>query len=153
MNKALVAGRLGMDPEVRVTAGGREVAKFSLATSERRKDPSGEVKEFTTWHRVVAWDGYARVARDYLKKGSFVLIEARIHNDSYEDRDGRKVPTSELIVLNIELTPRGDSSSSGNRPPEDRGTGQAPPQEQAPPPRQEAPDGVGGGFSDDDLPF
>lgn len=97
VNKAILVGRLGRDPEVRVTGGGQSVASFSIATNERWKDKnSGEFKERTEWHNIVAWGKLAELCRDYLSKGSQVYIEGRLQTREYEDKDKIKRRTTEI---------------------------------------------------------
>src|SRR5690554_7863187 len=90
LNKAMIIGRLGSDPEVRYTQSNTAVATLSIATSERFKDSNGEYQERTEWHRVVAWSRLAEICQQYLKKGSLVYIEGPIQTRSWEDKDGQK---------------------------------------------------------------
>jgi single-strand DNA-binding protein len=110
LNKVFLIGRLGKDPEFRVTQNGSKITKFTLATDERRKNDDGSQATSTEWHRVIVWNRLAEVARDYLRKGSLVFVEARIHYDSYENQQGQKVYTTELSCLSFKmLEPRRDS--------------------------------------------
>ena len=93
VNKAILIGRLGKDPELKYTSGNKAVCNFSLATTEKW---SGN--ESTTWHNIVAWGKSAESMKEYLVKGQEVYIEGRIDNRSYEDKDGKKKYTSEVIV-------------------------------------------------------
>lgn len=95
MNKVILAGNVGGDPEARVTGSGNTVVNFSIATSYKR-----DGNERTDWHRIVAWGRTAEVIRDHVKKGDKVLIEGRIQYDSYE-RDGVTIPTSEITVTHF----------------------------------------------------
>ncbi len=138
VNKAILIGNLGRDPEMRYTPNGTAVTKFSIATSEKFKDKSGELQERTTWHRIVAWGRHAEVANEYLSKGSPVYIEGRIDNSSYEDKDGNKRYTSEVVLQKMEFLGRkGDSSTSGF--------------DQTAPAEADFPEATPG--EDDDLPF
>lgn len=113
VNKAILIGNLGKDPELRYTAGGKAVVSFSLATSERWKDQSGEKKESTTWHNIVAWGKQAEVIKEYLRKGQSVYIEGRIENRSYDDKEGNKKYISEVVVQNFQfLTKRQDNAGA-----------------------------------------
>lgn len=113
VNKAILIGNLGKDPELKFTQSGKAVVNFSLATSERWSDQSGEKKESTTWHNIVAWGKQAEVMNEYLKKGSQVYIEGRIDNRSYDDKDGNKKYISEVVVQNFQfIGRRGDSSGA-----------------------------------------
>jgi single-strand DNA-binding protein len=88
LNKALLIGNLGADPEVRTTAGGTRVAGFSLATSRSWTDAQGQPQERTEWHRIVAWDKLAEIAEQFLHKGDRVYVEGEIQYRSYEDKEG-----------------------------------------------------------------
>jgi single-strand DNA-binding protein len=129
INRVTLIGRLGKDPEFR--DGTVPVAKFSLATDSKRKDASGNLVSETEWHRIVCFRRQAEIARDYLRKGSLVYLEGRIHYDSYENKDGQKVYTTEILADNFQML--GGKSEQ---------TQQAAP---APAPAQDLPDG--------DLPF
>jgi single-strand DNA-binding protein len=115
VNKVILVGRLGRDPETRFTSGGQPVANVSLATDETFKDRSGERQKRTEWHRVVLWGKLAEIAQQYLKKGSLVYIEGRIQSRQWEDkRDGQK-KTSFDIVANVMrmLGGRADGAAAG----------------------------------------
>src|SRR5579862_9978643 len=86
VNKAILVGRLGRDPETRFTSGGQAVANFTLATDETFKDRSGERQKRTEWHRIVLWGKLAEIAQQYLKKGQLVYIEGRIQSRQWEDK-------------------------------------------------------------------
>jgi single-strand DNA-binding protein len=114
LNKVLLIGNLGSDPEVRSTASGTKVATLSVATSRQWNNQSGERQEKTEWHRVVLWNnnrgsGLADVAERYLKKGAPVYIEGRIEYRTWEDREGKTRYTTEIVGRElIMLTGRGD---------------------------------------------
>ncbi|MDZ7715306.1 MAG: single-stranded DNA-binding protein [Balneolaceae bacterium] len=110
LNKAMIIGRLGQDPDVRYTQSNTAVANLSVATSERYKDSSGEWKENTEWHRVVAWGRLAEICQEYLKKGSQVYIEGPIQTRSWEDKEGQKRYTTEIKALTMTML---DSKGSG----------------------------------------
>ena len=115
VNKAILVGRLGRDPETRYTSGGQAVANFTLATDESYKDRSGERQKRTEWHRVVLWGKLAEISQQYLKKGMLVYIEGRIQTRQWEDkRDGQKKSTTEIVanVMRM-LTSRADSAAAG----------------------------------------
>ena len=103
LNKAMIIGRLGQDPEVRYTQNNTAVATLSIATNERFKDNMGEWKERTEWHRVVAWGRKAEVAQEYLKKGSQVYIEGPIQTRKWEDKDGQTRYTTEIKALTLTM--------------------------------------------------
>ena len=98
LNKAILIGNLGKDPELRYVASGNAVASFSLATSENYKDKSGAKQTRTVWHNIVVWGKLAEICNQYLKKGSQVYLEGRIDNRSYDDKDGNKRYISEVVV-------------------------------------------------------
>ena len=114
VNKVILLGNLGKDPEVRRLDDGRGVANFSLATSETYKNKSGEKVTNTEWHNIVLWSPLADIAENYLKKGSQVYIEGKISNRSYEDKDGVKKYISEVVGREITLLGRAPSSDSMN---------------------------------------
>ena len=115
VNKAILVGRLGRDPETRYTSGGQAVANFTLATDETYKDRSGERQKRTEWHRVVLWGKLAEIAQQYLKKGMLVYVEGRIQTRQWEDkRDGQKRMTTEIVgnVMRM-LTSRAEGAAAG----------------------------------------
>ncbi len=145
VNKAILIGRLGKDPELRYTSGGKAVASFSLATSERWSSADGQKQESTTWHNIVAWGKQAEVMKEYLSKGKEVYIEGRIVNRSYDDREGVKKYISEVVVQSFQFVgSKGDSASSGGS----GGYSSAPPADMP-----ASPPAGGSGGGDDDLPF
>lgn len=118
LNKAMIIGRLGQDPDVRYTQSNTAVANMSIATSERYKDKSGEWKENTEWHRVVAWGRTAEICQEYLKKGSLVYIEGPIQTRQWEDKDGQTRYTTEIKALTMTMLDSKSSGSNGGRAPE-----------------------------------
>jgi len=117
LNKAMVIGRLGADPEVRYTQSNTAVATLSVATTERYKDRNGEQQENTEWHRIVAWGRLAEICQEYLKKGSLAYFEGPIQTRQWEDKDGQKRYTTEIKALNMQmLDTRGDMGSGGGAP-------------------------------------
>jgi single-strand DNA-binding protein len=151
INKAILVGNLGRDPELRYVASGNAVANFTLATSENYKDKSGNRQTRTVWHNIVMWGKIAEIANQYLKKGSQVYLEGRIDNRSYDDKDGNKRYVSEVVVDSFNgkmlmLGGRGgadDAAASG--PPANAGQGR-PGASMPPGPSAPGPD-------DADLPF
>ena len=104
VNKALIIGNLGQDPEIKYTQSGSPVANLSVATSERWKDKStGDQKEQTEWHRVVVFGRLAEIAEQYLKKGSKVFIEGKIQTRDWEDSEGRKRYTTEVVAREMTM--------------------------------------------------
>ena len=110
VNKVILVGNLGRDPEVRFTPGGTAVANFTLATTDRWTDPSGEKKERTEWHRIVVWGKQAEIAGEYLKKGRQVYVEGSLQTREWTDRDGNKRYTTEVRVQRFQMLgrPEGD---------------------------------------------
>jgi len=98
INKVILVGNLGKDPELRYTPNGTAVANFPLATTSRWKDSSGEFQEKTDWHRIIAWGRQAEVCNEYLKKGSQVFVEGRIQYRSFDDKEGNKRFVTEIIA-------------------------------------------------------
>ena len=103
LNKAMIIGRLGADPEVRYTQNNTAVANMSVATSEKFKDSNGEFQERTEWHRVVAWNRLAEICQQYLKKGSLVYFEGPIQTRSWENKDGQKQYSTEIKALGMQM--------------------------------------------------
>ena len=109
INKVILIGNLGNDPEVRYTPSGDAVANFSIATSEEWKDKnSGEKKERTEWHRIVAWRRLGEICGEYLSKGSKVYIEGRLQTRKWEDRDGNSRYTTEIVAREMAPPPSND---------------------------------------------
>lgn len=116
LNKATIIGHAGKDAEVRYTGTGTAVASFSVATTESWKDKnSGQTQEKTEWHNVVAWDRLGEICGEWVKKGTQVYIEGRIQNRSYDDKDGNKRYTSEIVAKEMILlgSKRGSDGGSG----------------------------------------
>ncbi len=119
VNKVILIGNLGKDPEVKYTTGGTPVAKFSLATNERFKDKSGEWQERTEWHNIVAFQRLAEIVGEYVKKGGKIYIEGRLQTSSWDDKEsGQKKYRTEIIANDLVLlSGRGgdDAGGSGGR--------------------------------------
>ena len=139
VNKAILIGNLGQDPEMRATTSGTQVANFSLATSENFKNREGERETRTEWHRVVAFGKLAEICGQYLKKGKQVYIEGRIQTRNWEDQSGNKRYSTEIIANQMVMLGRagdgGYSPSESQETPHSDGGSQAPADD------------------DDDLPF
>lgn len=118
LNKAMLIGNLGRDPEIRYTGDGRAIVNFTLATKEEWKDKeSGEKKDRTEWHRVVVYGKLGEICGQYLSKGKQVYIEGRIQTREWEDKDGNKRTTTEIVANNmVMLGSRGDASAPAGRP-------------------------------------
>ena len=152
VNKAILIGNLGSDPEVKYTPSGVPVANVSLATNESWTDRNGERQERTEWHRLVFWRKLAEIVGQYLRKGSKVYVEGRIETRSWEDQNGQKRYTTEIVVNDMQmLDGRGEQAE---------GAAGGPPIPPAPPPDIGGGNSGGSGFAqgggtdaDDDLPF
>lgn len=136
VNKAILIGNLGKDPEIRYTPSGQAVASFPLATTRRWRDKEGQQQEQTEWHNIVVWGRQAENAKEYLKKGRPVYIEGRIQTRNYEDKDGVKRYITEIVALTMQFLGGRPEGATGERT--------------APPPSEEPPDVSA---EDDDLPF
>ena len=147
VNKVILIGNLGADPEVRYTPDGAPVANFNLATSESWNDrSSGEKQERTEWHRLVVWRKLAEIAGQYLKKGSKIYIEGKLQTRSWEDQSGQKRYTTEVVVNELQmLDSRGEGGGGGGDGGISRDPGPAAQAESGPPPAAAA--------EEDDLPF
>jgi len=140
VNKAILIGNLGRDPELRYTASGTAVANFTLATNESWNNKQGEREERTEWHRIVAWGRTGELCAQYLSKGRTVYVEGRIQTREWEDREGQKRRTTEIVAQNVQfLGGRGGSGGGGGG-----GGGRR---------DDEPPDDGPPGPPDDDVPF
>lgn len=152
VNKAILVGRLGRDPETRYTSGGQAVANFTLATDETFKDRAGERQKRTEWHRVVLWGKLAEIAQQYLKKGMLVYVEGRIQTRQWEDkRDGQKRQTTEIVgnVMRM-LTSRAEGAAAGAGGGAGHGRSADADLEGGPMPDESS---AGPEISDEDIPF
>lgn len=151
VNKVILIGHLGADPEVRYTASGSPVANFRIATTDTWTDKNGQKQERTEWHRIVAWGKLGELAGEYLSKGRQVYVEGRLQTRQWDDRDGNKKYTTEIVATQVTfLGARGDAPAGGGG-----GSGT----------KREAPPQTGGGeaeasfeygpppMTDDDVPF
>jgi single-strand DNA-binding protein len=147
VNKVLLLGNVGKDPEIASTNGGTLVAKLSLATSERFKDKQGEWQDRTEWHNLVAYARGAEILRDYVRKGSKLYVEGRLTTRSWDDKEsGRKMYRTEVMVGDISLV----SSPDGARTSRSRTEKSM---ESGPEPQEATDDFEGLGISDRDIPF
>jgi len=144
INQVTIVGRLGQDPEVRQTANQQAVATLSVATSEKWTDKEGKTQEKTEWHRCVAWGKTAELCGKYLKKGSLAGFTGKLQTRSWDDKDGVKKYTTEVIVQNVQfLGSKDDGQGTSPRPADNANAG---PSGYTPP----------ASFSDaglDDIPF
>ncbi|MFZ1977648.1 MAG: single-stranded DNA-binding protein [Bacteroidota bacterium] len=129
INKVILIGNLGQDPELRYTSGGVAVATFSLATNENWKDQDGNAQEKTQWHNLVAWRKLAEICGEYLKKGSKVYIEGRLQYRNYDDKNGVKRYVTEIVIDQmLMLDSKGASSGASDFVPAARSEEPAPPE-------------------------
>lgn len=142
INKAILIGNLGADPQIRYTQSGTQVATFNVATTERRKGQDGQMVESTEWHKIVAWGKLAEICGEYLNKGSKVYIEGKIQTRKWQDQSGNDKYTTEIIAREMKmLSPRGGAATGAQSPAGDYQE----PQFSEPPP------GYGG--TGEDVPF
>ena len=113
INKVFLIGNLGADPEVRFTSEGRAVANFRIATSEVWTDKSGQRQESTEWHRIVVWGKQAETCGEYLKKGRSVCVEGKIRTQEWQDRDGNRRFTTEIVADRVTFLGGRQSDSAG----------------------------------------
>lgn len=109
VNKVIILGRLGSDPELRQTSGGASVANFSLATTEKWTDKSGEKKSHTEWHRIVVWGKLADVCSTFLRKGKQAYVEGKLQTREWQDKDGQTKYTTEIVASSVQFV--GDRNS------------------------------------------
>ena len=149
LNKVMLIGNLGRDPELKMTTGGQPVARFSIATTETWKDKAGEKQSKTEWHNIVVWGKQAEIAEKYLKKGKQILIEGRIQYREYQDQQGVKKTACDIRCDNFQMLGRMEEGGGGrSEGGYSRGGGSsmssAPDYDDMPPPA---------GGPDDDIPF
>jgi single-strand DNA-binding protein len=150
VNKVILIGNLGKDPEVRFTPSGAAVANFNIATNESWTDKSGQKQERTEWHRIVVWGKLAELCGEYLKKGRQCYVEGRLQTREWTDKEGKKNYTTEIVAQTVQFLGgggpgRADGAPVGS-PRQDFGGG--PPDEMGPPMGLGAPNGP-----PDDIPF
>ncbi len=115
INKVILIGNLGKDPEIRYTQSGAAVVNFSIATTERWKGQDGQQQEQTEWHNIVAWKRLAEICSEFLSKGSKVYIEGKLQTRKWQDKDGNDKYTTEIVARDMQmLTPRGASGGGGS---------------------------------------
>ena len=146
INKVILVGNIGKDPETRYMPNGKAVTNFSVATSESWKDANGDKQERTEWHNVVLFEKLAEIAAEYLHKGSQVYIEGSLRTRKWQDKEGKDRYTTEIVGRDMQMLGGRGGAGSG----ESSGGGRAAPERSssnaAPPPSDD------GGF-DDDIPF
>lgn len=146
VNKVILLGNLGKDPELSYLPSGQSVAKFSLATSRKYKDKNGELKEETEWHNIVAWGKLGEISAQYLKKGRQAYVEGRISSRKWEDREGKQRTTVEIVANEVVLLGgRGDEGGEAPARPTEAARPAKPSDDFGEPASQE--------ITDDDIPF
>jgi single-strand DNA-binding protein len=151
VNKVILIGNLGKDPEVRFTPSGAAVANFNIATNESWTDKSGQKQEKTEWHRIVVWGKLAELCGEYLKKGRQAYVEGRLQTREWTDKEGKKNYTTEIVAQTVQFLGGGPGRSEGGGGGGGGGGsgrsdfGGGPPDEMGPPP--------GGPGGSDDIPF
>ena len=150
INKVIVVGNLGKDPEVRHTPNGQAVANFSIATSEAWTDKGGQKQERTEWHRIVAWGKLAELCGKYLSKGRQCYIEGKLQTRAWDDKDGGKRYTTEIIASTVQFL-GGNAGAGAGRSNEFGGGQEEDPF--GPPPSFDGGSGGSSGGMSDDIPF
>ncbi len=154
VNKVFLLGNVGKDPEIRSTAGGMQVASFSLATADRAKDAQGNWADKTEWHNIVCFQRTAEIVRDYVKKGSQILVEGKIQTRSWDDKaSGEKKYKTEILCNELTLLggKSGGESSGGGSSSRSSASSSSGGYEQRQP--ASTPDYGDSGITDDDIPF
>jgi len=147
VNKVILVGRLGRDPETRYTSSGQAVANFSIATDETYKDRAGERQKRTEWHKIVVWGKQAEIAQKYLKKGSLIYLEGRIQSREWMDKEQNKRTSFEIVCNTFRML--GGRGDGGGAP--SGGTSGDEMEAHAPAPSDDG--GAGPEIGDEDIPF
>jgi single-strand DNA-binding protein len=154
VNRAILVGRLGRDPETRYTSAGQAVCNFTLATDETYKDRNGERQKRTEWHRIVVWGKQAEIAQQYLHKGSLIFVEGRIQTRQWDDREGQKRTTVEIVASNFRmLGGRGEGGGMAAGASAGAGAGAGDVESQAGATAASAEEMPSTEISDEDIPF
>ena len=139
VNKVILIGNLGRDPELRYTQGGQAVANFTLATNERFSSKDGEKQERTEWHRIVAWGRTGELCAQYLSKGRSVYLEGRLQTREWEDKEGQKRRTTEVVANTVQFLGAPKGGGGAGREAGYDGGGDEPPPTPAPAGRDDIP--------------
>lgn len=153
VNKVILIGNLGQDPELRYTGSGTAVCNMRLATNESYKDSNGDLVEKTEWHNIVAWARLAEICGEYLKKGSQVYFEGSLQTRQWEDKEGQTRYTTEVKAREMMMLSDRGSSNDYDQSRPSGGYQQRPQQQQRQPQQQPADGGYDTFGPDDDLPF
>jgi single-strand DNA-binding protein len=157
VNKVILVGNLGADPEVRTSPNGSVIANLRLATGEAWKDQQGQLQERTEWHRIVMFGRTAEIARDYLKKGSKLYIEGRLQTRKWQDKNGQDQYTTEIVANEMQMLDRASGGESSGAPQgggysQSSGYNAPQPQPSSSPTYPSSSGGTDADF-DDDIPF
>ncbi len=139
VNKVIMVGNVGKDPEVKYTASGTAVAKFNLATNEGFKDKSGEWQNRAEWHNVIAWERLAEIVGEYVHKGTKLYVEGKLQTSSWEDRDGHKNYRTEIVARDLVLLSSRDADHEADHTEADD--------------KRESEHSGAGEITDEDIPF
>jgi single-strand DNA-binding protein len=151
VNKVILIGNLGKDPETRYLPSGDAVTNFSIATTEKWKSKSGEQQEHTEWHRISMFGKVAEIAGEYLKKGSPVYVEGRIRTRKWQDKEGKDTYTTEIIAEQMQML--GSREGMGTGGGDEHGEPRSAPAPRAPASKPAAKSATGFDDMDDDIPF
>jgi single-strand DNA-binding protein len=148
VNKVILVGNLGNDPEVRYMPNGDAVANLSIATSESWKDKQGQLQEKTEWHKLTAYRKLAEIIGEYVKKGSRLYVEGKLQTRKWQDQQGNDRYTTEVIISEMQMLGGNENKGTGSAPQQQKAPAQQQPQQKAPAPMKD-PD-----FDfDDSIPF
>src|SRR4029078_11103315 len=155
VNKVILIGNLGRDPETRYMPEGGAITNISIATTEKWKDKTGDMQEKTEWHRVAFFGKLAEIAGEYLKKGSQVYVEGRLQTRKWQDKDGQDKYTTEIVANVMQMLGSRQGMGGGDREAGGGGGGERPQGSGSAKPAASKPAGKGGKFDDfeDDIPF
>ena len=155
LNKVILIGNLGRDPETRYMPEGGAITNISIATTEKWKDKTGDMQEKTEWHRVAFFGKLAEIAGEYLKKGSQVYVEGRLQTRKWQDKDGQDKYTTEIVANVMQMLGSRQGMGGGDRDAGGGGGGERPQGSGSAKPAASKPAGKGGKFDDfeDDIPF
>lgn len=153
VNKVILVGNLGADPDMRYTQSGAGVCELRLATNESWTDRNGQKQERTEWHRIVVWGKRAEICSKYLSKGRQIYVEGRLQTRSWDDKDGNKRYTTEIIANDVQFLGGGGPGGGPGGGGGGRGGSDGPPPSEPDYGNGYGGGGYGGGGSDDDIPF
>jgi len=153
VNKVILVGNLGKDPELSYLPSGQSVAKFSLATSRSYKDKSGELKEETEWHNIVAWGKLGEICAQYLSKGRQAYIEGRIQSRTWEGKDGNKRTSVDIVASDVQMLGSRGEGGAGGAPRASSSQQRSSTPSSEPASEESFDQSPPAGITDDDIPF